>query len=403
MAEKRDYYEVLGVSKGATADEIKKAYRKMAIKYHPDKNPGDKEAEEKFKEAAEAYDVLSDADKRAKYDQFGHAMGPQGFGGAGGGGGFYSSGGMSMEDIFAHFGDIFGGRMGGFGGADFGGFGGAAGRQPRQHVNKGTDLRITVKVTLKDIMNGVDKKLKIPRLVACSHCKGTGAKDGAAFKTCPRCHGTGYISRVQQTMFGAMESESVCPECNGEGKIISEECTYCHGSGVEKKEEIVSFHIPAGVEDGMTLTMRGQGNAPRHGGVNGDLLIVIQEEKDPELIRDGDDIIYNLMLDFPTAALGGSAEVPTVDGRARLKIAPGTQPGKVLRLRGKGLPQMNSNVKGDLLVNVMVYVPENVTDAEKAAIESLKDQPNVVPTASTSKRIFSRLRHIFNKENRGVD
>ncbi len=403
MAEKRDYYEVLGVSKGATADEIKKAYRKMAIKYHPDKNPGDKEAEEKFKEAAEAYDVLSDADKRAKYDQFGHAMGPQGFGGAGGGGGFYSSGGMSMEDIFAHFGDIFGGRMGGFGGADFGGFGGAAGRQPRQHVNKGTDLRITVKVTLKDIMNGVDKKLKIPRLVACSHCKGTGAKDGTAFKTCPRCHGTGYISRVQQTMFGAMESESVCPECNGEGKIISEECTYCHGSGVEKKEEIVSFHIPAGVEDGMTLTMRGQGNAPRHGGVNGDLLIVIQEEKDPELIRDGDDIIYNLMLDFPTAALGGSAEVPTVDGRARLKIAPGTQPGKVLRLRGKGLPQMNSNVKGDLLVNVMVYVPENVTDAEKAAIESLKDQPNVVPTASTSKRIFSRLRHIFNTENRGVD
>ncbi len=403
MAEKRDYYEVLGVSKGASADEIKKAYRKMAIKYHPDKNPGDKEAEEKFKEAAEAYDVLSDADKRAKYDQFGHAMGPQGFGGAGGGGGFYSGGGMSMDDIFAHFGDIFGGRMGGFGGADFGGFGGATGRQPRQHVNKGTDLRITVKVTLKDIMNGVDKKLKIPRLVACPHCKGTGAKDGTAFHTCQRCHGTGYISRVQQTMFGAMESESVCPECNGEGKVISEECSYCHGSGVEKKEEVVSFHIPAGVEDGMTLTLRGEGNAPRHGGVNGDLLIVIQEEKDPELIRDGDDIIYNLMLDFPTAALGGSAEVPTVDGRARLKIAAGTQPGKVLRLRGKGLPQMNSNVKGDLLVNVMVYVPENVTEAEKAAIESLKDQPNVVPTASTSKRIFSRLRHIFNKENRGID
>ncbi|MDE5881469.1 MAG: molecular chaperone DnaJ [Muribaculaceae bacterium] len=403
MAEKRDYYEVLGVSKGASADEIKKAYRKMAIKYHPDKNPGDKEAEEKFKEAAEAYDVLSDADKRAKYDQFGHAMGPQGFGGGAGGGGFYSSGGMSMEDIFAHFGDIFGGRMGGGFGGDFGGFGGATGRQPRQHVNKGTDLRITVKVTLKDIMNGVDKKLKIPRLVACPHCKGTGAKDGTAFRTCQRCHGTGYVSRVQQTMFGAMESESVCPECNGEGKVISEECSYCHGSGVEKKEEVVSFHIPAGVEDGMTLTMRGQGNAPRHGGVNGDLLIVIQEEKDPELIRDGDDIIYNLMLDFPTAALGGTAEVPTVEGRARLKIAPGTQPGKVLRLRGKGLPQMNSNVKGDLLVNVMVYVPENVTDAEKAAIESLKDQPNIVPTSSTAKRIFSRLRHIFNKENRGVE
>lgn len=258
MAEKRDYYEVLGVAKNATADEIKKAYRKMAIKYHPDKNPGDKEAEEKFKEAAEAYDVLSDADKRARYDQFGHSMGPQGFGGGGAGGGYYSSGGMSMEDIFAHFGDIFGGRMGGFGDA-FGGFGGAAG-QPRQHVNKGTDLRITVKVTLKDIMNGVDKKLKIPRLVACAHCKGTGAKDGTAFHTCPRCHGTGYITRVQQTMFGPAQSESVCPECNGEGKVISEACSYCGGSGVEKKEEIVSFHIPAGVEDGMTLTMRGQGN-----------------------------------------------------------------------------------------------------------------------------------------------
>ena len=403
MAEKRDYYEVLGVSKNATADEIKKAYRKKAIQYHPDRQ-GDKsdaekkEAEEKFKEAAEAYDVLSDADKRAKYDQFGHSMGPQGFCGGGGYGGF-GGGGMSMEDIFAHFGDIFGGR---FGGADFGGFGGGGGSaRPRQHVNKGTDLRITVKVTLKDIMNGVDKKLKIPKLVADPACKGTGAKDGTAFGTCPRCHGSGYITTVQQTMLGPMESHSVCPQCNGEGKIITEECHHCHGSGVEKKDEIVSFHIPAGVEDGMVLTMRGQGNAPRHGGVNGDLLIVIQEEKDPDLIREGDDLIYNLMLDFPTAALGGSAEIPIIDGKARLKIPAGTQPGKVLRLRGKGLPKMNSSVKGDLLVNVMVYVPENLSDTEKSAIESLKDAPNVVPTKATSQRIFSRLRHIFNKENRG--
>lgn len=387
MAEKRDYYEVLGVAKNATPDEIKKAYRKMAIKYHPDKNPGDKQAEEKFKEAAEAYDVLSDSQKRAKYDQFGHSMGPQGFGGSGGG---FHAGGMSMEDIFANFGDIFGGGFSrGFGGA------------PRKHVNKGTDLRITVKVTLKGIMSGVDKKLKIPRLVACSHCHGTGAKDGTAFKTCPRCHGTGYITTVQQTILGAMESQSVCPECNGDGKIITEKCSYCHGSGVEKKDDIISFRIPAGVEDGMVLTMRGQGNAPRGGGVNGDLLIVIQEEKDPDLIRDGDDLIYNLMLDFPTAALGGSAEVPTVEGRARLKITPGTQPGKVLRLRGKGLPKMNSSVKGDLLVNVMVYVPENLSDSEKAAIESFKNSPNIVPGESTSKRIFSKLRHIFNKENRG--
>ncbi len=401
MAEKRDYYEVLGVAKNATADEIKKAYRKKAIQYHPDKNPGDKEAEEKFKEAAEAYDVLSDADKRARYDQFGHSMGPQGFGGGAGGFGGYGGfgGGMSMEDIFAHFGDIFGGR---FSGDDsFGGFGGAAGGRARKHVNKGTDLRITVKVTLKDIMNGVDKKLKIPKLVACPHCKGTGAKDGTAFHTCQRCHGTGYVTTVQQTFMGPMQSQSVCPECNGEGKVITEKCSYCNGQGVEKKEEIVSFHIPAGVENDMVLTLRGQGNAPRNGGVNGDLLIKIQEDKDPELIRDGNDLIYNLMLDFPTAALGGTAEVPTIEGRARLKITPGTQPGKVLRLRGKGLPQMNGGAKGDLLVNVMVYVPEQLSDTEKAAIESLKDAPNVVPSKSTSERIFSRLRHIFNKENRG--
>lgn len=404
MADKRDYYEVLGVSKNATPDEIKKAYRKKAIQYHPDKNPGNKEAEEKFKEAAEAYDVLSDADKRARYDQFGHSMGPQGFGGAGGAGGFggfggFGGGGMSMEDIFSAFGDIFGGHF--HGGDEYGGFGGAAGRQPRKHVNKGTDLRITVKVTLKDVMNGVDKKLKIPKLVACPHCKGTGAKDGTSFHTCNRCHGSGYVTTVQHTFMGDMQSRSVCPECNGEGKVITEPCSYCNGQGVEKKDEIVSFHIPAGVEDGMVLTLRGQGNAPRGGGVNGDLLIKIQEEKDSELIRDGKDIIYNLMLDFPTAALGGSAEVPTVEGRAKLKITPGTQPGKVLRLRGKGLPEMNGGSNGDLLVNVMVYVPEALTDAEKSAVESLKDQPNLVPTKATSQRIFSRLRHIFNKENRG--
>ena len=392
MAEKRDYYEVLGVAKNASADEIKKAYRKLAVKYHPDRNPDNKEAEEKFKEAAEAYDVLSDTEKRAKYDRFGHSMGQGGFGGSGGAG-FGGFGGFTMEDIFAQFGDIFGDVGGGMGGATYG--------RPRKRTNKGTDLRITVKVSLKDIMNGVEKKLKIPRLVACDHCHGTGAKDGTAFRTCARCGGSGVIDHVQQTMFGPQRVQSICPDCNGEGKIISEECTFCHGSGVEKKEDIVSFAIPPGVEDGMVLTMRGKGNAPRHGGINGDLLIVVQEEKDPELIRDGDDLIFNLMLDFPTAALGGSAEVPTVDGRARLKIAPGTQPGKVLRLRGKGLPRMHSSVKGDLLVNVMVYVPENLTDTERSAVESLKDAPNIVPTESTSKRIFSRLRHIFNKENRG--
>lgn len=383
---------MLGVTKSATPDEIKKAYRKLALKYHPDRNPGDKDAEEKFKEAAEAYDVLSDEKKKSLYDQYGHAMGPAGMGGGYGGFGGGYAGGFDINDILN---SVFGA------GFDFGGFGGAKGgrRQPRQR--RGGDVRIRVKLSLEDIAKGVTKTLRVPTFVECEHCKGTGAKDGTAFGTCPRCHGSGYISTVQQTIMGPMESHSVCPECNGEGKIITEPCSFCGGSGVEKKDEIVSFHIPAGVENDMVLTMRGQGNAPRHGGVNGDLLIKIQEEKDPELIRDGNDLIYNLMLDFPTAALGGTAEVPTIEGRARLKIAPGTQPGKVLRLRGKGLPKMNSSVKGDLLVNVMVYVPETLSDTEKAAIESLQGAPNIVPTQSTSQRIFSRLRHIFNKENRG--
>ncbi len=397
MAEnKRDYYEVLGVAKTATADEIKKAYRKMAIKYHPDKYPDNTEeekkakkaAEEKFKEAAEAYSVLSDADKRAKYDRFGPSLG----GGAGGFGGF-SGGGMSMDDIMSQFGSIFGDFFGG------GGRGGSRGNS-RQRVNKGSNLRVTVRVTLRDIYNGVTKKVKLPRFVACDDCHGTGAKDGTAFKTCDRCHGTGMIQNVQQSFFGTQVVQSVCPDCNGEGKKITEQCSHCHGTGVEKKEEIVEFSIPKGVEDGMTLTLRGKGNAPQHGGVCGDLLICIQEEADPELIRDGNDLIYNLMLDFPTAALGGTADIPTIEGHARLKIQPGTQPGKVLRLRGKGLPSLNGGANGDLLVNVMVYVPQNLSDAERSAIESLKDNPNIVPTATQSKSIFSKLRHIFNRENR---
>lgn len=392
MAQKRDYYEVLGVQKNATDDEIKKAYRKMAIKYHPDKNPGNKEAEEKFKEAAEAYDVLSNPEKRQRYDQFGHA-GPQSAG-AGWGGGFGgwggAGGGPSLDEIFEQFGDIFGGRQYTSGGVH---------RQRQQR--KGTDLRVKVKVTLADVMNGVEKKIKIPRLVTCEACQGTGAENGTALHTCGTCHGTGYVSIIQQGFFGPQEVQSPCPECHGEGKVIDHKCPNCHGEGVVRKEEVVNFYIPAGVEDGMVLTLSGKGNAPRGGkGINGDLLIVIQEIPDEELMRDGDDLIYNLMLDFPKAALGGPADVPTIGGRARLKIPAGTQPGKVLRLRGKGLPHYGTNTHGDILVNVMVYVPENLSDSERAAIESLQGSSNIEPTKATSARIFSRLRHIFNRENR---
>lgn len=384
--DKRDYYEILGVSKTATPEELKKAYRKMAIKYHPDKNPGDKEAEEKFKEAAEAYDVLSDPDKRARYDQFGHNMGPQGFPG---GGGFYSGGGMSMEDIFAQFGDLFGGHAG------FSGFGGATGGRARRKVRKGSDLRIKVKLNLEEISKGVSKTLKIPTLDKCTHCNGTGAKDGTAFTSCPTCHGSGTIVQTQQTILGPMQSTATCPQCHGEGKIITEKCSYCNGEGVQRKENTVSFNIPAGVSDGMVLTIKGKGNAAVHGGVNGDLLVVIEEVPHPELIRDGNDVIYNLMLDIPTATLGGSVEVPTITGRARLKIQPGTQPGKVLRLRGKGLPSTEGYGTGDELINVMVYIPETLNDSEKATFESLRNAPDMQPTDSVKKRIFSKLRHIF--------
>ncbi len=387
MANKRDYYEVLGVAKTANADEIKKAYRKLALKYHPDRNPGDKEAEEKFKEAAEAYEVLSDVDKRAKYDQFGHNMGPQGF--PGGGGGFHA-GGMSMEDIFAQFGNIFGG-------AGFGGFGSATGgrRQARRQQRRGSDLRIRVKLTLKDIAQGVQKTLRIPTFMPCEHCNGTGAKDGVAFATCATCHGTGTVSHIQQTMLGAMESVATCPTCDGTGKTITERCTYCNGEGVIRKDQEISFNIPAGAQEGQVFTVKGKGNAPRNGGVRGDLLVVIEEIKDPELIRDGADVIYNLMLDIPTATLGGAVEVPTITGRARLNIPAGTQPGKVLRLRGKGLPDQENGGTGDELINVMVYIPEKLNDAERTAIESLKGQPDIQATDADRNRIFSKLKHIF--------
>ena len=390
--EKRDYYEVLGVSKDATPEQLKKAYRTLAIKYHPDKNPGDKEAEEKFKEAAEAYDVLSNPEKRSKYDKYGHSMGPQGFpGGGAGGGAYYTQGGFSMDDIFSMFGDIFGGHMGG----DMGGFGSAAGGRRAARQRRGDDLRITLKLSLEDLAKGVSKTIKLKAYVKDDHCHGTGAKDGTSFTTCPTCHGTGVINTTQQTLFGVQRVQAVCPECNGEGKIINEKCTYCGGTGVERKEQTVTINIPAGTVGGSVLTLKGRGNAPMHGGINGDLLVVVEEIAHPELIRDGNDVIYNLMLDMPTAVLGGTVEVPTISGRARLKITPGTQPGKILRLRGKGLPSPDGYGTGDELINVMVYMPEKLSDDEKASLEKLRNSPNVQPTEEEKKRIFSKLRHIF--------
>ncbi len=379
---KRDYYEVLGVDRSASANDIKKAYRKLAIQYHPDKNPGDKEAEEKFKEAAEAYSVLSDADKKARYDQFGF----EGVSGAGGGG--FSGAGMDMNDIFSMFGDIFGGR-GGFGG--FGGFGGGS-SAPQKH--RGSDLRVKAKLTLQEIANGTTKKFKLKKYVPCSHCSGSGS-EGNSYETCPECKGTGRIIRTQQSFFGMMRSEVPCPHCNGEGKIIKNKCAHCHGEGVVLGEEVIEVQIPAGVVEGIQLSMRGKGNAGKRNGINGDLLIVIEEEKHPELIRDENDLIYNLLLDIPTATLGGFAEIPTIDGKAKVTIDPGTQPGKVLRLRGKGLPTFNGYGKGDIVVNISVYIPETLSKDEKKVIENFKDSENFRPSESIKEKIFRRFKSYF--------
>ena len=382
---KRDYYEVLGVSKTATEDEIKKAYKKLAIKYHPDRNPDDKEAEEKFKEAAEAYDVLHDPQKRARYDQFGH----EGMSGAGGFGGFNGQG-MSMDDIFSMFGDVFGGR-GGFGG--FGGFGG--GGQQRQRRFRGSDLRVKVRLSLKEILNGADKKFKLKKYVTCEHCHGTGAEGNGGTETCPTCHGSGSVTRTQQSIFGMMQTQSVCPQCGGEGKIIKNKCKHCSGEGITYGEEVVEVKIPKGVAEGMQLSMSGKGNAGKHNGVPGDLLIQIEEEPNQELIRQDDDLIYNLLLSFPTATLGDTVEIPTIDGKVKVKIEPGTQPGKVLRLRGKGLPNVNGYGTGDLLVNISVYVPETLSKEERHAIEKMKTSDNFAPNTSIKEKIFRKFKSYF--------
>ena len=383
MAQKRDYYEVLGVEKGASEDEIKKAYRKIAIKYHPDRNPGDKEAEEKFKEAAEAYDVLHDPQKRQQYDQFGF-NGPMG----GGFGGFGGAS-MNMDDIFSMFGDIFGGH-------GFGGFGGGA-RRPQQH--RGSDLRLKVRLTLEEINQGVVKKFKVRKDIPCQHCHGSGAEAGSGTEQCPTCHGSGVITHTTQSIFGMMQTQGVCPTCGGEGKVIKNKCHECGGEGIVKGEEVVEINIPAGVAEGMVVNIPGKGNAGRKNGVNGDIQVLIEEEKNDTFIRDGNDLIYNLLLDFPTAALGGEIEIPTIEGnKLRVKIDSGTQPGKTLRLRGKGLPAVQGygSGRGDLVVNISVYVPKTLSRDEKEAIQKFRESDNFKGDKQTKDTIFQRFKNYFN-------
>ena len=384
---KRDYYEILGVSKNTDETELKKAYRKMAVKYHPDKNPGDKEAEEKFKEAAEAYDVLSNPDKRARYDRFGH----QGAASSAGGGGGYGGGGMNMDDIFSQFGDIFG--QSGFGGG-FGGFGG--GQQQGRRVHKGTNLRIKVKLTLEEVATGVEKKIKVNKFVPCKTCTGTGADKGSSFNTCNTCKGAGRVTRITNTILGQMQTASSCPSCDGEGRTIASKCKTCSGDGIIRDEEVISINIPAGVAEGMQLSMNGKGNAAPRGGINGDLLIVIEEEEDAHLRREGNHLIYYCNIAFPDAALGTMVEIPTIEAKAKIKIEPGTQSGKVLRLKGKGLPDVNSYGRGDLLVEISIYTPTHLSAEEKKILEQLKESKNFEPNPSKKEKgFFDRMKEYF--------
>ncbi len=387
MAEKRDYYEVLGVAKNASADEIKKAYRKLALQYHPDRNPGDKDAEEKFKEAAEAYDVLSDENKRSRYDQFGFA----GMDGAGG----FSGGGFSVEDIFSHFGDIFGGRFGGGFGDFFGGFGSSS--RGGRRVEKGSDLRIKVKLTLEEIVKGCEKKFKINTLIPCDECGGKGAVNDSDIKTCTVCHGSGVETRVVNSMFGQMQTQTTCSKCNGTGKIIVKPCKKCNGNGLQRAAQEVSFKIPAGAVDGTIIRVPGKGNAARNGGITGDLLVVIEEERHRDFEREDNDLIYPLFISIPDAISGCEAEIPAIDGRLKIKIAPGTQSGKMLRLRGKGVPDINGYGRGDLLVYVQVWIPKHLNSEEKKLVEQLSklDSFKPIPSGEDKESFFDRLKGLF--------
>ncbi len=387
---KRDYYEVLGVSKSASEDEIKKAYRKVAMQYHPDRNPGDKASEEKFKEAAEAYEILSDTDKKAKYDRYGH----QAFAPGGGGGGGFHPGGMNMDDIFSHFGDIFGEDSFGsfFGGG--GRRGGGGGR--RQTGQRGTNLRIKIKLTYEEMAKGVTKNVKLKKNITCNTCTGSGAKDKNSSQTCGSCGGSGQVRRVSNTFLGQMQTVVTCPTCNGEGTTITAKCGNCRGTGVMAGEETISIEIPAGVQAGMQLSMNGKGNTGERGGYPGDLIIQIEEEPHAELQRDGLNVAYELHLTFPEAVFGISVEVPTIDGKARIKIPAGTQSGKIFRLKGKGFPEVQGYAKGDQLVQVNVWTPQHVSSEEKAILDKLMESPNFKPQPNKNdKSFFDKLKEVF--------
>ncbi len=382
---KKDYYDILGVARGASAEEIKKAYRKLAIKFHPDKNPDDKSAEDKFKEAAEAYEVLSNADKRQRYDQFGHAGAQQGYGGGGG---------MNMEDIFSQFGDIFGG------GSPFDSFFGGGGQQSSRgggrRTSRGTNLRIKVKLTLEEIASGVEKKIKVNKQVSCNVCDGTGAKDKNSFSTCKTCGGNGSVRRVTNTILGQMQTTSTCPTCNGEGTTISSKCGNCSGEGIVRGEETITINIPAGVSEGMQLSMSGKGNAAPRGGVPGDLIILIEEIPHETLKREGINIIHDLHISFVDATLGTSIEIPTIDGKARIKLEPGTQGGKILRLKGKGIPEVNSYHRGDQLIQVNIWTPKILNNEERELLEKFKNSANFKPNpGKNEKSFFDRMKEYF--------
>lgn len=386
---KRDFYEILGVGKTASPDEIKKAYRKVAMQYHPDRNPGDKAAEEKFKEAAEAYEVLSDADKKAQYDRYGHAgVSGNGRGGFGGGTG------MNMDDIFSQFGDIFGDDL--FG-SFFGGGGQRGGRgAQRSRGVRGSNLRVKLKLTYEEIAKGVTKNIKVKKHVVCSTCSGSGAKDKGSVQTCSTCGGSGQVRRVQNTFLGQMQTVTTCPTCNGEGSTVTAKCTNCKGEGRVYGEETVSIDIPAGVQEGMQMNVSGKGNAGERGGMAGDLIILIEEEPHKELHREGLNVAYELHLSFTDAVFGTQVEVPTIDGRAKIKVPAGTQSGKIFRLKGKGFPAVNSYEKGDQLIQVSVWTPQHLSSEEKATLEKLSHSPNFKPHPDKNeKNFFDKIREMF--------